>query len=119
MDVDVLHAKNVNPMNVRRAKAADMALLIGERATLIPHVAAVAHGFVMDLTHEELDLLYSGPVLALYRPEALIVQLTDGKAVAALCYNLAEPPQPGAYNEEYAEKLKRLFRKLGIPSTGI
>ena len=50
-----------------------------------------------------------------YRPEAVIAELNDATRIPALCFNLPEPPQPDESNEEYAQKLRLLARRLGLP----
>jgi hypothetical protein len=51
-----------------------------------------------------------------YRPEAVLCRLNDGSFVAAVCFNLIETPRPEERNAEYAEKLRALAGKLGLPS---
>ncbi|MCW5633582.1 MAG: gamma-glutamylcyclotransferase [Rubrivivax sp.] len=116
MDEAVLRQSGVVPGNPRRARVADFALRIGQRATLVPMAGAQAFGMVMSLTHAELNALYGAPGLELYRPEAVLVQtLEDGLSVPALCYNLREPPEAGERNPEYAKRLRAVLSKLGFP----
>jgi hypothetical protein len=69
---------------------------------------------LMNLSRSELDRLYAEPSVSLYRPEAVIAYLADGAQVAALCYNLPEPPELGQANPEYAAALRDLARRLGL-----
>jgi hypothetical protein len=52
----------------------------------------------------------------MYRPEAVIAELADGVQVPALCFNLEGTPQPGESSDTYAEKLRSLARRLGLPA---
>src|SRR3954447_945986 len=115
MDQAALRAKGLDPVNPRSACVNGMALRIGDRATLVPAGQAAAHGIVMELTHAEIDRLYSDPSVALYRPEAVLAEIADGSQVAALCFNLPTPPRPEEANPDYAAKLREVGRRLGLP----
>jgi len=93
-----------------------MALRIGRRATLIPDPAKCVHGFVFGLTHDEIERLYAEPSVAAYRPEAVIAQLTDRSCIPALCFNLPPSNETEAANPEYAEKLRVVASRLGLPA---
>ncbi len=69
----------------------------------------------MSLTLAELERLYSEPSLQAYQPQAVLAHLASGGIVAALCYNLPEPPAPNERNPEYAAKLRAVAQKLGLP----
>ena len=71
MDADLLRKKGVNPANIRQASVPGFALRIGQRATLLRIPNALAHGILMELTHAEVDQLYSDPTGRAYRPEAV------------------------------------------------
>jgi hypothetical protein len=70
----------------------------------------------MELTHDEIEHLYSDASVRAYRPEALLCELGDGSRVPALCFNLIVPPAPEEANSEYAARLRDLARRLGLPS---
>ncbi len=116
MDADLLRAKGAHPVNPRPACVPGFALRIGQRATLLRTPHARAYGILMELTHAEIDQLYSETSVRAYRPEAVFAELTDGSRVPALCFNLIEPPGPDEANSEYAVKLRDLARRLGLPS---
>jgi hypothetical protein len=59
----------------------------------------------MSLTLDELDRLYSEPSLSAYKPQAVLAYLAQG-VIAALCYNLPEPPSAADRNVEYVRKLR-------------
>ena len=116
MDADLLRTKGAHPINIRSACVPGFALRLGQRATLLRTPDACAYGVVMELTHAEIEQLYSEASVRAYRPEAVTAELTDGSRVAALCFNLREPPSPEEANSEYATKLRELGRRLGLPS---
>ena len=109
-------AKRVNPVNIHSACVPGFALRIGQRATLLQKTDARAYGIVMELTHVEIEQLYSEASVRAYRAEAVLAELTDGSQVPALCFNLLVPPGPEEANSEYAAKLRDLARRLGLPS---
>jgi Gamma-glutamyl cyclotransferase, AIG2-like len=116
MDADLLRTKGVNPSNLRRASVPGFVLRIGQRATLLQNPDGLTHGILMELTHAEVERLYSESSVRAYRPEAVLCELDDGSRVPALCFNLLEPPRPDEANSEYAAKLRDLAARLGFPS---
>jgi len=115
MDVAILLDKQVAPVNPRPAIVEGFQLRIGQRATLLPCVGARAYGMVFALKHSELERLYVGPDLELYRPEAVLARTLQGEVVPALCYNLPEAPSPDERNPEYVARLQGVLRKLNFP----
>lgn len=116
MDADLLRTKGVDPLNPRRASVANHALRIGQRATLVPHEGSETHGFVMDLTHAEIDTLYAEPTVSMYRPEAMVCETSDGTSIPALVFVLPNPPAADEKNTAYAEKLRALAQRLNLPA---
>ena len=104
------------PVNARIAAVPGFELRIGQRATLLRNANACAWGMLMQLTHAEIEQLYSEPSVQAYRPEAVLAQLRDGSFLPALCFNLVDPPAPEEKNPEYAAKLKQLAIRLRLPS---
>ena len=115
MDLEVLRASGVAPLDPRPAYVDHFALRIGQRATLLPSREARAYGMLFALTHSELERLYTAPGLEPYRPEAVLAQPLQGPPTPALCYNLPEAPPPGERNPDYAARLRRVLEKLGFP----
>ena len=62
----------------------------------------------MKLSHADVDKLYSEQSVNTYRPEAVLVRLTDGLYIQAVCFNLPVPPALEECNMEYAAKLRDL-----------
>jgi hypothetical protein len=69
----------------------------------------------MELTHSEVEKLYSEPSVSAYRPEAVVAPLADGSYIPALCFNLVVPPAPEEANSDYAAKLRELAGRLKLP----
>jgi len=70
----------------------------------------------MELTHEEVEKLYSEDSVRAYRAEAILVELDDRSRIPALTFNLVEPPHANERNSEYAAKLRELARRLDLPT---
>lgn len=115
MDPDLLRAEGFAPEAAELASVPGFALRIGKRAALVPDRTARAHGAVMSLTLAELERLYSEPSLQAYQPYAVLAHLASGGVIAALCYNLPDPPAPSDRNPEYAAQLRAVAQKLGLP----
>jgi Gamma-glutamyl cyclotransferase, AIG2-like len=117
MDQQLLEAKGVHPTDIRLAVVSGFVLRIGARAALVPTPASQVHGLLMRLSHADIEKLYAEPSVRAYRPEpVLAVTAPNGTAVAALCYNLPEPPSPVERNAEYASKLRSLAERVGLPT---
>lgn len=115
MDPELLRAKGLDPLNPRRARVGGWRLRIGERAALEAAGDGEVYGFVFDLTHAEIERLYAEPGVAVYRPEAVLAEPEAGSPVAALCFNLPQPPGAHESNPNYAGQLKELATRLGLP----
>jgi hypothetical protein len=115
MDAEALRAKGLEPVNVRSCSIRGWELRLGKRAALAANPRSSCHGMVMELTHGEAHRLYAEPSVSMYRPEAVQAQLADGSTIAALCYNLPVAPDPEEVNPVYADQLRSLAHKLGLP----
>lgn len=116
MDVELLRTKGAHPVNIRPGCVPGFALRIGRRATLVDTPGARSYGILMELTHDEIEQLYSEPSVRAYRAEAVLAELHDGSHIPALCFNLVVPPGREEANAEYAAKLRILARQIGLPS---
>lgn len=67
MDAELLRSKGASPLNIRRAGVPGFGLRIGERATLLRNPDACTYGVLVELTHEEIEQLYSEPSVRGYR----------------------------------------------------
>jgi uncharacterized protein (DUF1330 family) len=115
MDPAALRARGLQPIDARLASVPGMALQIGERATLVRDSAERVYGMLIGLTPAELERLYAEPSVAAYRPEAVLAQLAGGTSLPALCYTLPQAPEATAGNADYAEKLRAVAARLGLP----
>ena len=115
MDEDVLRSKGVISTNLHSASLKGYQLRIGDRATLVPSQSGLVFGLIASLSHDELERLYSEPSVYAYKPEAVLVHLSAGEVLPALCFNLPEPPSANERNAEYASKLRTLTRRLNFP----
>lgn len=116
MDEDLLRAKGLKPEGAEHAVVDEVTLRIGQRAALVPTPGGRVHGLVISLTLSELDSLYADPGVQAYRPQAVLARLASGGVIAALCYNLPQPPAPTERNPEYAAKLRALAQRVGLPA---
>ncbi len=115
MDAALLRDKILNPTVIGPARLRDYRIHIAERATLIPSTGACALGFVMDLSNDQADALYSEPSVRDYKPEHVEVELVDSGATSdALCYNLPHDAHRTGSNPAYASKLSELIIALGL-----
>ena len=116
MDEDLLRAKGVTATHLRPASVPGFQLRIGKRATLVPAQSGRVFGLIASLSHVELERLYSEPSVQAYRPEAVLAHLSNGETLAALCFNLVEPPSFDERNPDYASKLRALAERLHFPA---
>ena len=116
MDQELLYSKGVTPERMEVAWVDGLELRIGRRAALAPSERGRVYGQVMTLTLRQLDKLYADPGLEAYRPEAVLAHLSGGGTIAALCYNLPQPPAASERNPEYVDKLRAVARKVGLPA---
>ena len=115
MSEQLLRSKGVTRANLRRSSVSGFRLRIGQRATLIPDSSGRVFGMIGSLTHAELESLYAEPGLQAYKPEAVLARLSNGEVLAALCFNLLEPPAAEERDAEYASRLRALAEQLGFP----
>ena len=116
MDDALLRQKGVAPRDGRIASVQEFSLVIGARATLVPRSNSTVHGVVYQLTHAEIDALYSDASVNVYRPEAVLAHVADGTVVPALCFDLPLPPSADERNADYAARLRTLAERIGLPS---
>lgn len=116
MDETLLQAKGIEPQQRRLATLENFRLVIGERATLIPSAGEIVHGVIFSLTQAELDLLYAEASVSVYRPEAVSAKFATGEIVPALCFNLPAPLAATEGNPQYAEKLREVAERVGLPA---
>lgn len=114
MDRKILEEYGVHGHAERSGFVDGFTLVIGNKATLIPEKNGRSYGMVMSMPHSSIETLYAGPGLEAYKPEAVVVQTTDG-STPALCYNLLTAPAADELNREYTHRLKASLRRLQFP----
>ncbi len=119
MGEELVRGKGLTPQRPELASVDGFTLRIGQRAALVPKPGGQVHGVLVSLTLAELDRLYAEPSVQQYEPQAVLVNLATGDLVAALCYNLVEPPSPAERNPEYASRLRAIARKVGLPPDNV
>lgn len=117
MDDALLRSKGLEPRKRRVAFVEDFSLVIGARATLVPHKGRRVYGVLLSLTHAEADALYAEDSVSAYRPEAVAAHLADGSMVPALCFNLPARPSADERNPQYASKLREVASRVGLPES--
>jgi len=117
MDEALLREKGLNPINRGLAAVENFALVITQRATLVPSAGNLVHGVVFSLIHDEVDLLYRDPSVSRYRPEAVLARLADGNEHPCLCFNLPAVQANEERNLAYATKLRSLATQLNLPES--
>src|SRR4051812_25379053 len=73
-------------------KLIEVGRLSGFDIHICPHAALSrsdkdsVYGIVVDITHPQLDAMYSAPGVGIFLPEAVLVETRDRKMLPALCY---------------------------------
>jgi hypothetical protein len=115
MDEALLHSKGISMPNLRIASVPGFQLRVGNRATLVPSPFSHVFGLIASLSHYEVEQLYAEPSVQAYRPEPDLAYLANGEILAALCFNLPEPPSLNEHHPDYAAKLRILAERLQFP----
>jgi hypothetical protein len=114
MDESLLAKKGIKPSEINLGFVDGYGLRIGERATLVRRPESRAYGAMMDIAPSDATELYSEESVADYVPEPVIVELMDGKQVAATCYTLPADKVTGT-NKKYADSLLEVATRLDFP----
>jgi len=101
--------------------SAEVARLNGFDIHVCPHAALsesnehCVYGLLADVTHEQLDALYSAPGVGEFLPRAVTVETRDGKTSPSLCFI---PPtyENLPADRDYLEKLISAGREYGFPA---
>ena len=115
MDQELLRSQGLVPRRAEVAWADGMELVIGRRAALAPRRGARAYGVLMSLDIEGLQRLYADPTVSAYQPQTVQVHLQSGGTALAVCYNLSALPSAADRDTGYAEKLRAVAEKVGLP----
>lgn len=115
MDEGLLREKGIFESNLRSAFLPGFALKIGNRATLVAAQSGKVYGLIGSISHADIEQLYSDSSVQVYRPEPVLAYLNEDEPLAALCFNLVEPPSSDEHNSVYAKKLRALAKRLNFP----
>jgi hypothetical protein len=69
---------------------------------------------LVSFTHGDIEHLHTEETLRMYKPEAVLREVDDGSVIAALCYNLVEPPAAGK-TPDCARTLRDIAERLELP----
>jgi len=116
MDESILASKGVRPRNSVIGFVDGFSLHIGKRATLLPEENSRAYGVLMEIAHDDVEMLYAEESVADYVAEPVIAILPDGSRVSAVSYNLPAAKLSGT-NPEYALALLELAARLEFPES--
>ena len=117
MDVNLLLDKGFHPELIGPAELPGYQIHIGNRASLIPRSRSTSYGMLIDLSSDELTMLYSPPDVRDYRPDNVdTILLRDHSSQGSLCYNLPPDKLGAETNPEYARQLSALVLELGFPA---
>jgi hypothetical protein len=114
MDMGLLQQRGLHPSHPQVAFLDGYAILIGDRATLMPNAEARVYGIVTGLPFADIATLYAEPSVRDYRPEAVLVTREDERQVPALCYILPHVAD-AQRNIRYAVQLLALAKTLAFP----
>jgi hypothetical protein len=116
MNLEVLAKADVRPSEPRMARLDGWELRIAPRATLVPAAGRSVYGVLAQLTHPDVDKLYTKDWFGFgaYLPEAVLVSDSAEQHLPALVYISWEPPgdKPSA---QYLAKMVTVARELGFP----
>jgi hypothetical protein len=98
----------------------EVACLHGFDIHVAPHAAlsrsdnSAVYGILVDITHRQLDTMYSAPGVGVFLPQAVLVVTQDGKLSPALCYI---PPAVGREpaDRDYLARLVEAGNEYGFP----
>jgi cation transport regulator ChaC len=116
MNAAVLAEAGVHPRERQVAYLDGWELRISPRATLTPAQGSRVYGILAQLTHEEIDKLYTKDWFGfgVYLPEAVMVSSAAAGQLPAMCY-IAWRTEGGRPTPEYIEKMVSVAREHSFP----
>jgi len=118
INLKVLNEVNIYLENLEVARLPGFDIEIKPYANLIKSAKDCVYGILTQLTHDELKKLYSHAEEVfheLYQPEAVLIQTSDDKWVAALCYichNMKDRPA----DKNYIDRIVQPAKEYGFPT---
>lgn len=118
MSLPVLQEAGIAKRAFAPASICGFEMVIAPHATLVDAGDGVVFGILANLTHAELEKLYSSHAATItdtnYLPEAVLVQTRGGKMVSAMTYISAET-EGGKPDKSYMNLMKKAARDYGFP----
>jgi hypothetical protein len=114
MNAEVLAGAGLVPERVEVAWLHGFDIRIGPLANLVRSDRDCVYGIVVEATHAELERLYDQGWVGTYLPEPVVVELTGGRLLPALCY--IKPDQEAAPPaDDYVDRIVEPARRHGFP----
>ncbi|MFL9926664.1 hypothetical protein PQR62_20485 [Herbaspirillum lusitanum] len=117
MDSSSLRAKGLEIRAPQAARVRDHQVIVREKAILLRAPGEWAYGMLFQMTHDEIDVLYSHQKG--YRAEAFIVETgAFGRSVhqtIAISMVHVDPPITSMIDKLYAAKLQDMLNAQGLP----
>jgi hypothetical protein len=114
MNLDVLRQGGYVPQRYEVAKLSGFDIRIQPLATLVRSDQHCVYGIVAAGTHEQLRRLYAQDWVGTYLPEPVLVETSDGKWRAALCY-IAPEGEPRPATDDYIDRIVAPARDNAFP----
>jgi hypothetical protein len=118
INFDVLGEAGIFERPFEAARLPGYRLEIGPLANLVPDDGSQAFGILTQLTHWELDCLYTGHAReklgAVYLPEAVLVFNVENNLTPALCY-LSHDKRRSDPDSSYVDRILRSAKDHGFP----
>jgi hypothetical protein len=114
INLDVLAQGGFKPQHVETAKLCGFDLHFQPLANLVRSDQRCVYGILCAATHDELAGLYGQAWVETYLPEAVLVEMKDGRLAPALCY-LAPPLPAAAPKGDYLDRIIGAARQHGFP----
>ena len=118
MSLPVLKAAGIGKRAFAPAAVPGFEMVISPHATLVDAGDGVVYGILANLTHAELDKLYTTHATkitgALYQPEAVTVHTRGGKMVPAMTY-ISTETEGGKPEKAYINLIKKAAKDYGFP----
>ena len=117
MNSEVLAKADVRPTDVQMARLDGWDIKIAPRATLIPSDGRSVFGVLAQMTHADLEKLYTKDWFGFgtYLPEAVLVADSTGRVVPALTY-IAWEMEGGTPSADYIQKVVAVAQHFKFPS---
>jgi len=112
--------KDVQARGGLRLSSFEIARLGGFDIHISPHAALsrsdqhCVYGILVDISHRQLETMYTAPDVGVFLPEAVLVETRDGKFVPSLCY-IPPSRENKPADRDYLDKLVAAGREYGFP----